>query len=77
MLDNMDEVLEKVKAVRSDSFDAENAELVRAVTEENVRQTVEDILSESTVIAELVESGELLVVGGIYDLASGRVTWLD
>jgi carbonic anhydrase len=77
MLDNIDEVLEKVKVVTSGSFDAENTELVRAATEENVRKTVNDIVSESTVIAELIESGDLAVVGGIYDLASGRVTWLD
>jgi carbonic anhydrase len=51
--------------------------LLRAATEENVRQTMNDIVAESTVIAELVESGDLAVVGGIHDLATGRVTWLD
>ncbi len=77
MLDNFDDVLEQLKSEISGPFDASNTELVNAVTEENVRRTVNDIVSESTVIAELVESGDLAVVGGIYDLASGRVTWLD
>jgi carbonic anhydrase len=77
MLDNFDEVLEKVKAATSGPDDTSNTELLRAATEENVRQTMNDIVAESTVIAELVESGDLAVVGGIYDLATGRVTWLD
>ncbi len=74
MLDNFDEALEQASSGNSDVSDSE---LIRAATEENVRQTVNDILSDSTVIAELVESGDVAVVGGIYDLASGRVTWLD
>lgn len=74
MLDNFDEALEQASSGNSDISDSE---LIRAATEENVRQTVNDILSDSTVIAELVESGDVAVVGGIYDLASGRVTWLD
>ena len=74
MLHNFDEALEQASSGNSDVSDSE---LIRAATEENVRQTVNDILSDSTVIAELVESGDVAVVGGIYDLASGRVTWLD
>ena len=77
MLDNFDDVLEKVNAATSGPDGTTNTELVQAVTEENVRRTMSDIVSESAVIAELVENGNLAVVGGIYDLASGRVTWLD
>ncbi|MEM7621628.1 MAG: carbonic anhydrase, partial [Planctomycetota bacterium] len=54
-----------------------NDALVRRVTEENVRKTVRDITARSPVLAERVASGQLMVVGGVYDLASGRVTWLD
>jgi hypothetical protein len=50
MLDNFDEVPEKVKTATSGPDDASNTELVRAATEENVRRTINDIAAESTVI---------------------------
>jgi carbonic anhydrase len=49
---------------------------VDRVVEENVRLTTQDILQRSPVLAELVSTGSLKVVGGIYDLESGVVRWL-
>jgi carbonic anhydrase len=43
---------------------------------ENVRHTVNEITARSEVLAGLVEDGRLLVVGGVYDLATGEITWL-
>ncbi|MGP1272038.1 MAG: carbonic anhydrase family protein [Phycisphaerales bacterium] len=54
-----------------------NADLVEAVTIANVRKTVADITAESPVLAQLVSEGKLLVVGGVYDLATGQIRWLD
>jgi carbonic anhydrase len=54
-----------------------NSEFVKAVTHENVRLTVARMLSESLVLKKLVERGELLVVGAIYDLSTGQVTFLE
>jgi carbonic anhydrase len=42
-----------------------------------VRQTISDILEQSEIISEMVSTGDLLIVGGVYDLATGRVAWLD
>lgn len=42
-----------------------------------MRRTMADLVEESPVIAELVAAGDLAVVGGVYDLATGQVTWLD
>lgn len=50
---------------------------VQKVAEENVRLTVRDIQQRSPLIAEMVAKGELMVVGGWYDLATGKVHWLD
>jgi carbonic anhydrase len=54
-----------------------NEEFLNLAIEENVRQTIADTLEQSAIMSEMVEAGELLVVGGIYDLSTGRVTWLD
>ena len=53
-----------------------NEEFLNLAIEENVRQTIADILEQSPVISEMVDNGELLVVGGVYDLGTGRVDWL-
>lgn len=54
-----------------------NTAFVDQVIEANVRRTVTDIQSRSPVLAERVRNGDLLIVGAVYDLATGRVTWLD
>jgi carbonic anhydrase len=56
---------------------SKNKAFVQAVAVENVRQTVRDITARSPVLAERVAKGELVVIGGMYDLASGRIDWLD
>jgi carbonic anhydrase len=54
-----------------------NPAFVAAVTETNVRLTVERIRRDSSLIRELIEAGELEVVGAIHDIGSGRVRWLE
>lgn len=56
---------------------AKNKEFVSAVTRANVELNVKTLLSRSTVLQELVDDGNLKVVGGVYDLATGRVTFFD
>ena len=77
MLDNFDEVLARVRAEQEAAGDAPQDALVQAAVEENVRQTMADILDRSEVIAGLVESGDVGIVGGVYDLATGQVAWMD
>ncbi|MCL7965458.1 MAG: carbonic anhydrase family protein [marine benthic group bacterium] len=74
--ENLDEVLETVREIQA-AADPETDAVVQAAIEENVRRTIRDILADSEVISGLVESGEVGIVGGFYDLATGRVTWLD
>ncbi|MGD9253751.1 MAG: carbonic anhydrase family protein [Holophagae bacterium] len=77
MLDNFDAAIAAAREGTEGADDASNAELVNMAIELNVRQTMADILENSPVIAEMVANGEVGIAGGIYDLASGRVTWLD
>jgi carbonic anhydrase len=77
LLDNFDSALERADEATDGETNSKNAAYVDAAIEENVRQTIADILDRSDVISEMVDNGEVMVVGGIYDLASGKVTWLD
>lgn len=55
---------------------SENADLVTAVTRQNVRSTVDEIRRMSPLLAEQEKSGELLIVGALYDVTTGRVEFL-
>jgi carbonic anhydrase len=56
---------------------SKNSKFVEAVGEANVRLTMEKIKKDSPVMKELIDSGELLLVGGVYDLETGRVRYLN
>ena len=82
-LGNLTELLEQIEpavdAVPHSPSErtSKNLEFVNRVAEANVRLTVRDIQERSPVIADLVRRGDLKVVGAMYDLETGEVTWLD
>lgn len=49
--------------------------VANAITE-NVRLNVQAVTSRSSIVANAVKAGELEVVGGVYDLRSGSVSFL-
>ena len=53
------------------------APLLDQIAEENVIKTVNDIRERSPIIAALETSGKIMVVGAMYDLSSGEVTFMD
>lgn len=55
---------------------AKNHHFVEAVAETNVRLAVAAMTEKSSVIKELVDSGAVKVVGGLYDVETGKVTFL-
>ncbi len=84
-LGNITELLSKitpsVEATSGDRDDAEcdsaNADFVAAVTEANVLAAIERIRAESPILAEMEQGGEIGIVGAVYSLATGRVSFLD
>ncbi len=56
---------------------SKNSKFVEAVGEANVKLTMEKIKEESPVMKELIDSGDLLLVGGVYDLETGVVRYLN
>ena len=56
---------------------SKNSKFVDAVGEANVRLTMEKIRNDSPIMNELIDSGKLLLVGGVYDLESGQVRYLN
>lgn len=54
-----------------------NEVFVNRVTNLNVHLTIERIRRESPVIVELEEEGKLKIVGGMYDVENGNVTFFE
>ena len=54
-----------------------NTAFIDAIVEGNVARTIEDIQERSPTIRALIESGDLAIAGGVYDLSSGRVSWIS
>jgi carbonic anhydrase len=63
-----------VAKVKSEPVEAEEA--VPKAIQANVWQTIEDILKQSTAVRSKVEAGQVSVLGAVYDLEQGKVTWL-
>jgi carbonic anhydrase len=56
---------------------SENDAFVKRVTELNVRRTMEQIPKRSVTLRGLIEQGKLELAGGVYDVATGRVQFLE
>jgi carbonic anhydrase len=52
------------------------AQRLDATIVENVRVTMKRIPRESKIIGDMMKKGQLRVVGGVYDLETGAVTWV-
>jgi carbonic anhydrase len=52
-------------------------ELIEATVIANVRESVKDMLQGGPLLKSAVAEGYVRVEGAVYDLHTGRVTWLD
>ena len=74
-------LLEKIKPVveseveTKDQRNGSNPLFVYNVTKLNVQQTIDKIYDQSVIIAELLNSGKIKIVGGLYDVDTGRVVF--
>jgi carbonic anhydrase len=82
-LGNLTGLLEKIKpaveAVRDvpGERNSKNTAFVEAVSEKNVRLTVERVRELSPILRDLEKAGKIQIAGCIYDLESGRVKFLQ
>lgn len=81
---NLTELLSKIRpAVNavSEPSDAsqrtsKNLDFVNAVAEKNVKMTIDNIRKQSPVLKEMEDNGEILIVGGMYDISNGKVHYM-
>lgn len=82
-LGNLTRLINKIKpAVQQESTitndrTSSNTEFVEKVAELNVVNSVNNILLHSPIIAEMVNNGEISIVGGVHDISSGEVKFFE
>lgn len=66
-----------VKAVQGDYTprSSQNAKFVQAVTEMNVQLTMQKLRDRSVVLREMIDKGDIGLVGAMYDVSTGKVAF--
>ena len=54
-----------------------NAVFVEKVSRINVKRTVKAIMERSPILKEMIESGQIGIVGGTHDISTGKVEFYD
>lgn len=76
MLDNIKPAVNAVKTpVEANLRNSSNIDFVNDVATKNVSLTIDRILKESDVLAEMQRNGEIKIVGAMYDIHTGVVTF--
>lgn len=74
MLENLTPAINSVLGNYLDRS-SNNAPYVQEVAENNVKLTVKAISDRSEILREMLEDGEITIIGAMYDVASGQVTF--
>jgi carbonic anhydrase len=73
LVDNIVPAAERAKKAKGGDF---SEALLAAAIEENVWQSLEDLLTKSPIVPEMARKGEIRLLGALYDIESGVVHWL-
>lgn len=77
----LDKIQPAVKAIKKPSAakdrTSKNIDFVNAVAEKNVHLTIQQMRKDSPVLAKMEKDKEIVIVGGMYDISNGKVTFYD
>lgn len=81
-LGNITPMLAKIRpAIESIAYEGDrtskNQEFVHLASESNVRNTIEKIRSDSPILREMEEKGEIKIIGAVYDMDDGSVDFIN
>lgn len=76
MVDKIYPAVEATKTEPGEDRSSKNIDFVNRVAEKNVELTIEKIKRHSPVLFDMHTQGEIDIVGAMYDVASGKVTFM-
>jgi carbonic anhydrase len=66
-----------LESAARDGRGASGAEFIDGVTRTHVRRSVETVVERSTVLREMIERGQVGLIGAVYDVETGAVEFLE
>ncbi len=69
--------VKKVKAQQKAKFDCNSTETINAITKQNVIQQLNNILTNSPVLAQKIKENKIAFVGAMHNLATGEIEFFD
>ena len=76
LINKIEPAVEAVKEPSDEQLrNSKNIDFVNSVAEKNVQLTIENIRKESPVLKEMEDNNEIMIVGGMYDISNGSVTF--
>ena len=82
-LGNLTELLSKIQPavyeekITTSERSSKNSEFVENVAEINVKRSVRNIIERSFVLEQMLDQGQIGIVGAMHDIESGKVTFYD
>ena len=78
LINKIEPAVDAVKEPTDESLrNSKNLEFVDSVSAKNVELTIDNIRTQSPVLAEMEKNGEVLIVGAMYDIATGAVDFYN
>ncbi|MBU2948457.1 carbonic anhydrase family protein [Zobellia uliginosa] len=78
LINKIEPAVEAVKKPAEESLrNSKNLDFVDKVSAKNVEMTIDNIRTQSPVLAEMENNGEVMIVGAMYDIATGAVEFYD
>ncbi len=75
----LSKIMPAVDAVKepAENRNSSNSEFVEKVSHTNVDLTIKNIKKQSPVLKEMLDNGEIAIVGAMYDVENGAVTFME
>jgi carbonic anhydrase len=78
---NLTALLTKIRPAVDDELDtkenrnSKNSDFVENVASINVKRSVKSIMERSTILKEMIETGQIGIIGGMHDITTGEVVY--
>ncbi|MDF1695272.1 MAG: carbonic anhydrase family protein [Saprospiraceae bacterium] len=60
-----------------DMRNSKNISFVNEVAKKNVEMSIQRVRNESSVLEEMADDGDIKIIGGMYDISTGKVTFYE
>ncbi|PKA98101.1 carbonic anhydrase [Flavobacteriaceae bacterium MAR_2009_75] len=78
LIKKIEPAVEAVKEpIEADKRNSKNIDFVNEVSKKNVEMTIDNIRSQSEVLKEMEDNGEIKIIGAMYDIKDGTVAFYE